>query len=56
MNTLEYLLEKNKKYILSSKYQNTEYNGKTLCEYFGVESNTKKSGEEFNKLLAQEEA
>ena len=51
MNTLEYLLEKNKKYILSSKYQNTEYNGKTLCEYFGVESNTKKSGEEFNKLL-----
>jgi hypothetical protein len=42
MNTMEYLLEKNKKFILSSIYQNTEYNGKTLCEYFGVESNTNK--------------
>lgn len=51
MNTLEYLLEKNKKYILSSKYQNAIYNGKTLCEYFGVESKTKKSGNEFNELV-----
>ena len=51
MNILEYLLEKNKKFILSSIYQNTEYNGKTLCEYFGVESKTKKKGGEFNNLL-----
>lgn len=51
MNTLEYLLEKNKKYILSSKYQNTIYNGKTLCEYFGVESKTKKEGAKLEYLL-----
>ena len=37
MTLLEYLLEKNKNKILNSIYQNTIYNGKTLCEYFGFD-------------------
>lgn len=51
MTLLEYLLEKNKNKILNSIYQNTIYNGKTLCEYFGVESKSKKPGKEFSELI-----
>ena len=41
---LEHLLDNNKGVILSSRYQNTVCKGKTLCEYFGVKSKTKKAG------------
>ena len=46
---LEHLLDNNKKMILASRYQNTIYNGKTLCEYFGVESKTKKESATFSR-------
>ncbi|MBO6290219.1 MAG: hypothetical protein J6N45_07855 [Alphaproteobacteria bacterium] len=48
---LEHLLDNNKKMILASRYQNTIYNGKTLCEYFGVESKTKKEGAPLKELV-----
>ena len=51
MTLLEYLIQKNKNMILNSLYQNTIYKNKTLCEYFGVESKTKKSGKDFNNLV-----
>ena len=51
MTLLEYLLEKNKNKILNSIYQNTIYNGKTLSEYFGVESKSNKKGKDFSELV-----
>lgn len=51
MTFVEELLHKNKRYILSSKYQNTEYNGKPLCEYFGEKNKTNKKGNTFESLL-----
>lgn len=48
---LEHLLDENKKMILASRYQNTIYKGKTLCEYFGVESKTKKEGNSLSELI-----
>lgn len=48
---LEHLLDSNKKMILASRYQNTIYQGKTLCEYFGVESKTKKEGNSLSELI-----
>lgn len=48
---LEHLLDENKKMILASRYQNTIYQGKTLCEYFGVESKTKKEGNSLSELI-----
>lgn len=51
MTFVEELLHKNKRYILSSKYQNTEYNGKPLYEYFGEERQSNKTGISFEELL-----
>ena len=48
---LEHFLDENKKMILASRYQNTIYDGKTLCEYFGVESKTKKEGNPLKELI-----
>ena len=48
---LEHLLDNNKKMILASRYQNTIYNGKTLCEYFGEKSKTKKEGNPLKELV-----
>ena len=51
MNLLEYLIKKNSAEILSSIYQNTIYNGETICEFLGVESKTKKDGESLERLV-----
>lgn len=48
---LEHFIDSNKKMILASRYQNTIYDGKTLCEYFGVESKTKKEGNPLEELI-----
>lgn len=48
---LEHFIDSNKKMILSSRYQNTIYDGKTLCEYFGVESKTKKEGNSLEEFI-----
>ena len=48
---LEHFIDSNKKMILASRYQNTIYDGKTLCEYFGVESKTKKEGNSLEELI-----
>lgn len=48
---LEHLLDNNKKMILASRYQNTIYNDKTLCEYFGEKSKTKKEGNPLKELV-----
>ena len=48
---LEHLLSNNEKMILSSRYQNTIYDGKTLCEYFGEKSKTKKEGNPLKELI-----
>lgn len=48
---LEHFLDENKKMILASRYQNTIYDGKTLCEYFGIESKTKKEGNPLEELI-----
>lgn len=53
MNIIEYLIQKNKKKIVSSIYQNTIYNGKTLCEHLGVKSLCKKPGRDFSYLLSE---
>lgn len=50
-NVLEHFIDSNKKMILASRYQNTIYDGKTLCEYFGVESKTKKDGNSLEELI-----
>jgi len=50
-NVLEHLLDNKKNRILASRYQNTIYQGKTLCEYFGVESKTQKVGGSLHELI-----
>lgn len=51
MSLLDYLLQKNKKQLISSDFQNTFINGKTICNYFNVVPNTKKSGKSLKELL-----
>ena len=42
---------KKKKLLNSSGFQNTFINGKTICNYFNVVPNTKKSGKSLKELL-----
>ncbi len=51
MTFIDKLLHHNKKFILSSIYQNTTYNGQPLYEYFGVEKKSNKEGKSFDELL-----
>lgn len=51
MSFIDKLLNNNKKYILSSIYQNTIYKDKPLYEYFGVEKVSNKNGKPFYELL-----
>lgn len=51
MTFIDKLLNYNKKYILSSIYQNTIYNGKPLYEYFGAKKHSNKEGKPLEVLL-----
>lgn len=51
MTFIDDLLNYNKKYILSSIYQNTTYNGKPLYEYFGAKKQSSKEGKPLEVLL-----
>lgn len=51
MNTLEKLIYLNRNFIINSKFQNTIYKDKTMCEILGEKSNTKKQGDDFNLLI-----
>lgn len=51
MTFVDKLLIYNKKYIVSSIYQNTVYNNKPLYEYFGEKKKTNKKGKTFESLL-----
>lgn len=52
MNTVEGLLQMHKRYIMSSIYHNTKYEGQRLCDYFGEPMETcEKEGKDFAFLL-----
>ena len=52
-NTVEGLLEMHKRYIMSSIYHNTEYEGQRLSEYFGEPIECDKKGKGFAFLLRE---
>lgn len=50
-NTMEMLFQLNKKWIMTSKYQNNIYKGQEVCKYLGEKPTTFKIGESFYALL-----
>ena len=50
-NALDMLFELNKKWIMTSKFQNNLYKGQKICEYLGEKPTTSKIGESFYSLL-----
>ena len=50
-NALDALFQLNKSFIMSSKFQNSLYKGKKVCEYFGKKPTTFRVGGSFAALL-----